>query len=278
MPYYSETLVIYYNKRTESRLTQINSEDRFWPSEEHLVPSLTGLLTTAHNKTTLMKKTIFALSGLTLAGLSSASAQIVEIVEPTDKDKVCYTGEADRWEDDGNGNLVLKTTFTQIAPGNPNAPASFEGSFDIDYTGTAPVQNVTADFLNFSFDPADTTVSLPGIMVPDTILVGKEEWDLCHTCYDFDFTTNDKEGLIFKVYDGVTKSEIKTDTAGRYTDITGPVTFKVTDRNGATVGTKGSTYTVAINNVEVCYCAVPEPSTASLGLLALGALMTRRKR
>ncbi len=220
-----------------------------------------------------MKKTIIAFAGLSAIGLSTLSAQTTDSTG-----KVCYEGSSERWEDDLNGNITVETKFIQFAPTNSDAPNSFAGSFDLGYTGPAPVQNISSSFLSFTFDPAVTTVSLPGINVPDTIAVGDETWDLCHTCYDFnfDFRSEQSERFEVLVFDEK-RQEIKPGKDGSYA-ITGAASYQIKNIASDDTIRPGSEFTVTIDNVEVCYCAVPEPSTASLGLLALLGLVARRKR
>ena len=170
------------------------------------------------------------------------------------------------------GNITVDTEFVQFDPANPDAPSSFTGSFGISYTGPAPSQSLAGSDLSFLFSPAVTTVSLSGISVPDTIAVGDDIWNLCHTCYDFRVTSlsgGKLEG--FTVIDSETREEIKSED-GVFRGITGPVEFQ---HEGGIEAS--SHFIVSIDNIEACYC-VPEPSTASLSLLALACLVSRRKR
>ena len=216
-----------------------------------------------------MKKTLVNLVGLSMLSLCPMTAQVINT-----GDKVCFEAKADRWNDDTLGNITIDAIFNQTS-GNPNAPSSFPGSFGISYTGNAPQQVISGGFLSFSFDPSATTVTLPGIDVPDFVVVDGEKWELCHTCYDFSVDIKSEVGVMLTVLsDG--KDPFSPDKDGNYIGIDSPISLLFTDDNGDPIKSK-TLVTVTLDNVEVCYC-IPEPSTVSLGVLALLGLVTRRKR
>ena len=224
-----------------------------------------------------MKKTIIALIGTALASSASLMAQ-----STTPDGAECFNGTPERWNDDNDGNISVDVAFS-------NGTEKFDGTFEIDYTGTAPTQVIgSPDSIDFTFDPGATTVSLPGLVVPDTFTGedSKEELVLCHTCYDFTFEFTDAldaERFVVKLIDDLSGSEIDPKGGGAaddrtYEGVSDRSTFVITDRDGKPVEAKSTSLTVSISNIQACYCPVPEPSTASLGILAFAALTLRRKR
>ena len=206
---------------------------------------------------------------------------VAAISLPAFAQKVCYdvsieSGPSPTLASGLNDFKLGLTDTTGILPPITDASIQFFNN------ATGPVSSSWTSSpaqIDLSWDPTTGNVFELGFNgLPATQDTKRGEFELCHACYDIIIKYDGREGkeLTLENADGSIREGTK-DGELRFTvdalSLTSRDSFKIDG-----VFEVGEVFSMSIANIEVCYCPVPEPSTALLGSLALLGIIGRRRR